>query len=169
VSGPSAPSTRSTRLVVGGVAALAVLAVAGIALAPYSWRLNRITVHLYVFFRTDVPIAPSWVTPEDYGNLLNVLLFVPIGLLLAWWLGSRWAWALPVAAALSVSIELVQRVPAVARESSLADVACNVTGACVGVVLVAVGRVVRRRSPAPPAGSPGALERPEAGGPNGRQ
>jgi glycopeptide antibiotics resistance protein len=41
---------------------------------------------------------------------------------------------------LSLGIEVLQRVPDVGRDSRLDDVACNVVGASVGVVLVAVAR-----------------------------
>jgi len=127
---------RLGALVVAGC--LAVVAI--VTLAPYAWTLNRLTVRLFVFFRTDVPIAPAWMTPEDYGNLLNLLLFVPVGAVLAWWLGRRWAWALPLSVALSAAIEGIQTVPAVGREASLTDVVSNAAGAAVGVAVVAVMR-----------------------------
>ncbi len=125
----------------GGLAlAAGLLVVVVLTLAPYAWELNRLTVHLFYFFRTDVPIAPAWMNPEDYGNLLNVLLFVPVGAGLAWWLGRRWAWALPLSVALSSSIEAIQALPVVDRESSMADLVSNSVGAALGVGLVAVLR-----------------------------
>ena len=57
---------------------LLVLVVTG----PWGWTLNRLTVRLYTFFRYDVPLAPDWALPEHYGYLLNVVLFVPLGVLL---------------------------------------------------------------------------------------
>ena len=77
------------------------------------------------------------MTPEDYGRLLNVLLFVPVGLTLAWWLDSLWGWAVPLALGLSLLIEVVQGIPGNSRLASLDDVACNAIGACLGVVTVA--------------------------------
>jgi len=79
----------------------------------------------------------------------NVLLFVPLTLLgslavprLRWW-----GW-LPVAAALSCGIELAQGAFLPARTPSVSDVAANVTGAAVGLVLAwVVSRAVRRRRP----------------------
>jgi glycopeptide antibiotics resistance protein len=138
---------RSSALVGGAATAVCLAGVATLALVPYSWQLNRLTVRLYELFRTDLPLAPVWVTPDDYGKLLNILLFVPLGAALAWWLGRQWGWALPVAVTLSVGIEIVQRVPALGRVSSLEDVACNVVGATAGVVVVAflrAWRLVRR-------------------------
>ncbi len=140
--------TRPTSAAVGGLATAACLGVVALlALGPYASHLNRLTVRLYEFFRTDVPLAPVWFTPDDYGKLLNILLFVPLGAALAWWFGRHWGWALPLTVAVSVGIEVVQRIPALGRESSLEDIACNVVGAAAGVVVIAVRhewRLVRR-------------------------
>jgi glycopeptide antibiotics resistance protein len=68
---------------------------------------------------------------------------VPVGLTLAWWLGDRWGWAMPIAVFLSLAIEIFQRVPEVGRDSTLDDVACNAIGASLGVVVFAVLRSAR--------------------------
>jgi glycopeptide antibiotics resistance protein len=111
-----------------------------LAFAPIASSLERLSLKLYTFFGVHHAIAPPWVTPEDYSRLLNVAFFVPVGLTLAWWLGARWGWAMPIAVLLSLAIEVLPRVPEVGRDSTLDDVACNVIGASLGVVVVAVLR-----------------------------
>lgn len=119
---------------------LGAVAFAVLLLGPFGWRLNRLTVWLYVFFRTDVPIAPDSALPEHYGALLNVLLFVPIGIALA--LLTRWKWwqVALVATFGSALVELTQTF--VGRESSGLDVVTNGVGALLGAAVV-IG--VRRR------------------------
>ena len=117
-----------------------------LAFAPIASSLERLSLKLYTFFGVHHAIAPPWVTPEDYSRLLNVAFFVPVGLTLAWWLGARWGWAMPIAVLLSLAIEVLQRVPEVGRDSTLDDVACNVIGASLGVVVVAVLRSATARS-----------------------
>ena len=125
-------------LLVGCLAGVLLL-----AFAPIASRLEHLSLRLYTFFGVHHAIAPPWVTPEDYSRLLNVAFFVPVGLTLAWWLGDRWGWAMPIAVLLSLGIEVLQRVPEVGRDSTLDDVACNVIGASLGVVVVAVLRSAR--------------------------
>jgi len=113
---------------------------AGVLLLAFASSLERLSLRLYAFFGVNHAIAPPWVTPEGYSRLLNVAFFVPVGLTLAWWLGNRWGWAMPIAVFLSLAIEVLQRAPEVGRDSTLDDVACNVIGASLGVVVVAVVR-----------------------------
>ena len=83
------------------VVALLATYVAGLVVLvtrPWGWELNRLTVRLWVFFRSDVPIAPDRLGPEDYGVLLNVLLFVPFGVLLTLALRRPWWWVTTAAA-----------------------------------------------------------------------
>jgi glycopeptide antibiotics resistance protein len=126
-----------TRRASGLLMVVCLLGVGVIALAPFASELNRLTVRLWQFFGTTVPLAPAWATPEDYGKLLNIAFFVPLAAALVWFLGDRWGWALPLCVALSVGIEVLQRFPGLGRESSAEDVACNSVGAMVGVVLAA--------------------------------
>lgn len=114
---------------------------------PWGWELNRLTVRLYVLFRYEWPIAPLWVLPEHYGVLLNVLLFVPFGVLLALATRRAWWWVTLVALAASSAIELVQW-RWLERDGSWTDVAANTLGALVGAVVVSLARRGRAR-PAP--------------------
>src|SRR6478672_1658982 len=76
-----------------------------------------------------------WLLPEDVGYLLNVLLFVPFGALVV--LIARWPWwaAALVATAASAAIEVVQYLPVLHRQATLADVICNGLGGLLGAVL----------------------------------
>lgn len=116
-----------------------------------AWGLNRLTVRLYVAFG---PVAPAGLRPEDYGIALNVLLFVPLGWLLAR-ATRRAAWvvvllALPASAA----AELVQ-LGFLDRQAEVVDVVANAAGALVGALLA-------RRVPDEPVREP-------AGGPPARR
>ncbi len=84
----------------------------------------------------------------------NILLFVPLGLLLALILARRRYLVLPIALIVTVTIEGVQGVLLGARTSSVLDVIANATGACVGLVLAEIIAAVRRRAreDSPPSG-----------------
>jgi len=125
------------------LAASYALALAVLVLGPWGWALNRLTVALYVQFRYDWPIAPDWAAPEDYGVLLNVLLFVPLGALAALLIGRPWWWVTAAAALASGLVELAQW-QWLAREGSWTDVVANTLGALVGAV--AVSLLARRGS-----------------------
>ena len=120
-----------------------VAGLAALTLAPVGWSLNRLTVRLYVFFKYDVPIAPTRALPENYGDLLNVLMYVPLAALLA---GTRLRWwgALLLCVAGSIGTELVQS--SVGREPEVRDVVANSAGALLGVALNEVLRRARRRA-----------------------
>ena len=85
--------------------------------------------------------------PEDYGVLLNVLLFVPFGVLLMLATRRAWWWVVLLAMAASSAIELVQW-RWLDRDGSWTDVAANTLGALVGAVVVSVSSRGRAR-PAP--------------------
>lgn len=110
---------------------------------PWGWALNRLTVRLYVLFRYDWPIAPDAALPEHYGVALNVLLFVPLGALVAVLTGWAWWRVVLLAMVTSASVELVQVV--LDREPTWVDVAANTAGAWVGVLLVRLGQRLRAR------------------------
>ncbi|GAA5108079.1 hypothetical protein GCM10023339_06710 [Alloalcanivorax gelatiniphagus] len=131
------------------LAVLAAIYVAGVAVlvaGPWGWALNRFTVRCYVLFTYTWPIAPAWVGPEDYGVLLNVVLFVPLGALFVLLTGRPWWLATLVAAVGSTMIEVVQGLW-LARQATWQDVAANTTGAAVGALLAAlvVSLLARRR------------------------
>jgi hypothetical protein len=131
-------SGRVTRLVWGALAAWTA-AILVVTLTP-----GRVSYHpgVCAFFWSG--------TARDLGStdakVLNILMFVPLGLLAALLVRRSW---LPLAAALLLSpaIELVQReYPSIRRACDLVDVVDNVggaiAGAAVGLVLVGMGGLV---------------------------
>jgi VanZ family protein len=106
---------------------------------PLSGLLRRVLRGLH---RDGVP---AWV---DYGfveSASNVLLFVPLGALVAWIAGRRFWWA-GVAAGLltSCAIELAQFLFLPGRYATPADVLANTLGAVAGSLLTLL---TRRRRP----------------------
>jgi VanZ family protein len=98
-----------------------------------------------------------WGVPAsfDYGVLelaANMVLFVPLGALVARILGARLWWGgVAVGFAVSVLIELAQLAFLPARFPSVADVAANTFGAMIGalaaLVLMTLAAAVRFRGP----------------------
>jgi len=78
-----------------------------------------------------VPFLQGTVRPIDV--ILNVLLYLPCGLLLA--RGGGWSQALLAAFAVSAGTEISQAFSHV-RFCSATDLACNVAGAAAGVALL---------------------------------
>lgn len=132
-----------------------VVALAVLVGGPWGWALNRFTVQLYVFFRSDWPVAPDWATPEHYGWLLNVVLFVPLAALVRAVTGWAWWWVVLGAALTSGAIELVQW-QWLEREGGWSDVGANTLGAFIGAA--AVSLLARRGSRR--AGRSGSPRRP---------
>lgn len=134
---------------------LYVVALAVLVVGPWGWELNRLTVAIYVRFRADWPVTAGWAQPEHYGVLLNVLLFVPLGALLALVTGRVW-WRVTLAGALTSGlVELVQD-QWLTRDGSWSDVAANTLGALTGAMGVSL--LARRGSRR--AGRPGSPRRP---------
>jgi glycopeptide antibiotics resistance protein len=77
----------------------------------------------------------SSVPNEAADIVLNVILFVPLGVFIALRWGSRWrTLTILAAAALSIGIELGQALEGVGRFSSATDVVTNTAGAALGFV-----------------------------------
>ncbi|MGC5172930.1 VanZ family protein [Micromonospora sp. DT81.3] len=76
----------------------------------------------------------------------NVALFVPVGVLVALQLPPRLRWAaVPIGAAVSLGIELLQAALLPERVATPSDVFANTIGTAVGVLLVAVVSRSRQR------------------------
>lgn len=85
----------------------------------------------------------------------NILIFVPVGVIIAARLHRRFWWvAVVAAAALSGLIELAQAMFLPARVPAWSDIVANTSGALVGAVLLVILRAAatsrRRRAPARP-------------------
>lgn len=89
--------------------------------------------------------APSWV---DYAHIefgANIVLFVPVGVLIALLL-PRWEWWLApiIGLALSLAIEFGQALLLPQRFATPLDVLANTTGATVGALIVTAIRLALR-------------------------
>jgi glycopeptide antibiotics resistance protein len=129
------PASQGRRVATGVAVVLAVLLIA-LLLWPDGEAVRHGVVRVYVFFLERG--MPQRVTPEFYAVLLNVAVFVPLG-----WIGVAVLRRPPVRVALaltafSAAVELAQALPALGRDSSVLDVACNALGAVIGVVAASV-------------------------------
>jgi VanZ family protein len=85
----------------------------------------------------------GWVTYTQLESFANVMLFVPLGLLIALLVSTRWWWAVVVVLVLLAGgIELGQALFLPGRVPTIDDVLANSTGAVVGVAIAAVIRGV---------------------------
>jgi hypothetical protein len=90
---------------------------------------------------------PYWINFAFFERLANVVLFIPVGALLAATLPRRMQWiALILVLLLAAGLETAQLVLA-ERRSSLLDVALNTVGGALGVGLTALIRSFRRSRP----------------------
>ena len=129
---------------------LVVLAL--VVTSPWGWELNRLTVRLWAFFR-DWPVIPERVGPPHYGVLLNVLLFVPVGVLGVLAARRPWWWVTLAALGGSSLVELAQW-RWLERDGSWGDVAANTCGALLGALVGAVGVSWWSPGPRRPAPAP---------------
>lgn len=97
-------------------------------------------------YRLLAALVSPWIDPGPLAVALNVLLFVPLGAVIAWFGRPR---LLLVALLASVFVELCQ-VLLPGRHPLLIDVATNTLGSCLGYLAVIVGRrMVERRAAQP--------------------
>ena len=96
------------------------------------------------FLRGVHQVFPA-LTYERIEFSANILLFVPLGVLLMLILRRRFL-ILPIAIVVTVGIESAQALLLDRRTPSTTDIIANVTGACVGMLIVAVVERVRSRS-----------------------
>lgn len=106
------------------------------------------SVLLSIFDRLAAAGAPTWV---DYAHVefgANIVMFVPLGVLIALLL-PRWEWWLApiIGLALSLAIEFGQALLLPERFASPLDVLANTAGATIGALIVtAIRLALRRRS-----------------------
>ncbi|GAB3603813.1 VanZ family protein [Microbacterium aureliae] len=135
------------------------------AAVPYvGGRWARVTLAIYL---AGLVLIAIWPVPVDSGAgpLIraitrvfpvitharlefgaNILLFVPLGALLAVILARQYL-VVPIAFVTTVAIESVQALALDRRVPSVMDIVANVTGACVGLLLVAAVDWWRTRHP----------------------
>lgn len=138
MSDPTSTRTRSRRLV---ATAVAVLGVAALTLGP---RAVVAPMRGSLLRATEAVAAPALALFPfaDLDQLLNAILFVPLGAALALLLSRRLWWLGMIAGlALSAAVELLQgSIPG--RVPDADDVLWNTVGTAVGVLAVAVPRLI---------------------------
>jgi glycopeptide antibiotics resistance protein len=126
-----------------------LIAVIAFRLLPSPWPQDRAELPGGVLNIANWFEAKTWsrALTSDFG--LNVLMFVPIGLIAGRYLRSWWLRILtPIA--LGFAIEAIQ-LPLPYRVSDPRDVAANTIGALIGIVAVWIIEAYRRDRDADPA------------------
>lgn len=80
----------------------------------------------------------------EFGS--NVLLFVPLGILLALPLPHRRYLIMPLGFLVSLTIEAGQGIFLADRTASMLDLVANTAGACIGLIVVEIAERARRRT-----------------------
>lgn len=139
-----APPKSRARLSLGATA-LAITAIVVLLATMWPTPLDQgygasIERFLGVLHRNGIP---TWFGYNKLEFSANVLMFVPVGFLVALLLPVRGWWlALIICPALSIGIELTQSVFLSARFATAIDVASNSIGALIGIVLSTALRAV---------------------------
>ena len=97
------------------------------------WFLKALTHHIPLLTYDRI----------EFGS--NIVLFVPLGILLAILMPRRRYLVMPVGFTVSLTIETAQGVLLPGRTASLADLIANTAGACIGLFAVEVIDWVARR------------------------
>ena len=112
------------------------------------------------FLRAVHQVFPA-LTYERIEFSANILLFVPLGVLLMLILRRRYL-ILPIALVVTAGIESAQALLLDRRTPSMTDIIANTTGACIGMLIIAVVETVRARSVPAVAATPRARVQKEA-------
>jgi VanZ family protein len=139
--------SRAGKIVVRVLAAGIMAIVFAIGYWPVPVDRGVRSVLAAVFDRLAAAGAPDWV---DYAHLefgANIVMFVPLGALIALLL-PRWEWWLApiIGLALSLGIEFGQALLLPQRFATPLDVLANTAGATIGALIVTAVRLSRRRS-----------------------
>lgn len=99
--------------------------------------INKLFVVLY---RNGVPL---WFGYNKLEFSANVLMFIPLGFLVALLLPGRiWWLALIICPAMSIAIELTQALALSARFATVVDVMSNSLGAVIGILIAVMLRAI---------------------------
>lgn len=126
------------------------------SLYPFDWDWGRLSAGL----KQGLPRLHEWIPPSRRDTVVNLLLYVPFGLLGALALDARsgiagrLVWPVSGAAALSLMVEVAQHaLPP--RDPALADWVFNTVSAAVGALLAVGWRALPRSRFVPSKGSLG--------------
>ncbi|WP_338144958.1 VanZ family protein [Cryobacterium adonitolivorans] len=99
--------------------------------------INKLFVVLY---RNGVPL---WFGYNKLEFTANVLMFIPLGFLVALLLPARiWWLALVICPAMSIAIEMTQALALSARFATVIDVFSNSLGAVIGILIAVMLRAI---------------------------
>lgn len=138
------PPKSNTRLALAGVL-LAVYAVFVLVVVLWPTPVDRdyqaaITKVLDVLHRNGIP---GWFGYNKLEFSANILMFVPLGFLIALVLPARvWWLTLLITLGFSVAIELTQGALLAERFSSVTDVVANTIGGIIGTLIAVVLRAI---------------------------
>jgi len=150
------PTTADVAVVYAGrnrVRAAWLLALYGVALALIAFWPEPVDRGASGFTHRITRAMP-WLTYDVIETSANVLLFVPLGVLLAYVIPRQRGAIVPLALAATLMIETGQALFLDARTPSQRDVIANVLGATIGLVLVWFRERRRARSMSAAQGRP---------------
>ncbi|CAH0260872.1 VanZ family protein [Plantibacter sp. VKM Ac-2885] len=134
--------TRTPRIVIGILLLLCLCVMLGIAFWPTPVDADGRTTLLAILDRLQAAGAPTWFDYRFVESAANVVLFIPLGALLALELPLRLWWIAPLTTTLfSVAIELGQTLLP-ERVATIADVYANAAGGLLGATIVLVVRLL---------------------------
>lgn len=122
------------------------IAVYGVVLALIAFWPSPVDQGAGPFLRTITRAMP-WLTYDVIEFSANVVLFLPLGVILALALPTRRVLVVPIALGVTILIEAGQAVLLAQRTPSLRDVLANTLGAVIGLLLVVVIERIRRGIP----------------------
>lgn len=136
------PRVAALRALAGGALLWAVTVIGTVSLSPSSSRAVQDGCRLTL----DAPIIGAFT---DDARLLNLLLFVPVGLLSLVAFPRRLCWvAVAMALTMPALIELAQTTSAVGRSCDAVDLVDNWSGGAVGLLIGLLLRaLIPERSP----------------------
>ena len=134
------------RVLAGVGTPVGLLACYGLFLAVVAFWPTPVDRPVSALVRALGQLLPVF-TYDRVEYLANIALFVPMGILLALSLPVVLRYlVLPIGFLTSVFIEGLQALALPGRTPSLHDIVANTTGACLGLILVALGEAWRQRS-----------------------
>ncbi|MGK9149426.1 VanZ family protein [Plantibacter flavus] len=137
--------SRTPRIVIGALLVICLAIMMAIAFWPTPVDAAGRSTLLAIIDRLQEAGAPSWFGYAFVESAANVLLFIPLGALLALELPLRRWWLAPVVTTLlSAAIELGQTLLP-ERVATIADVYANAAGGLFGALVVLMVRLLVRR------------------------
>ena len=134
--------TRTPRIVIGVLLLVCLCVMLGIAFWPTPVDVGGRDTLLALIDRLQAAGAPSWFDYRFVESAANVVLFIPLGALLALELPLKLWWIAPLTTTtFSVAIELGQTLLP-ARVATIADVYANAAGGLLGATIVLVVRLL---------------------------